>query len=460
MYDDGTDELDPYVEANKVYVDAAESPALASGFQYLVVNPLGSLSRIIAESTGTETAQQAVKTALGLPDVDLLNYDPLDAIANNEANGLEIYSKQVQVQNVIVQMEALGSSDEAVIESIVQKIENNETVDLSDSTQITALIEELVPSLETDEVSGVTEVITQVNQTIDDIVTSTGSDDTEKATEIAQVQKVAQGEIVEDLTELGAGTKTVTEVVNENTDTELTTQIDDAEVNDPTEIPDPTAILPVAEADTATTDVAQPVTIDVLANDSHPDNDTLTITEVLASDDATVEINDDNTVTYTPNSGFSGEDIFYYAIEDSNGDVASTFVGVTVEPNEIVGTPGGGTVTGTEEDDNITGTSGRNIITGLGGNDRFIYDSIRDRGDIITDFTIGEDTIVLSDLLDSLDYAGSDPISDGYVQFGSRDNDAVLLIDTDGLGARRSQSFLTLQDITVEELNNTDNFEF
>jgi CshA-type fibril repeat protein len=89
---------------------------------------------------------------------------------------------------------------------------------------------------------------------------------------------------------------------------------------------------PEAVDDSATTPVNTPVTLDVLSNDSDPDGDTLTVTQV--NDDAengTVTLNDDGTVTYTPNPGFTGEDTFTYEISDGNGGTDTATVTVTIE---------------------------------------------------------------------------------------------------------------------------------
>jgi len=71
------------------------------------------------------------------------------------------------------------------------------------------------------------------------------------------------------------------------------------------------------------------VTIAVLANDSDPDGDALTLVDVGAGDFGTTRI-DGETVVYTPGSGFAGTDVFPYTIADGNGGTASATVTVTV----------------------------------------------------------------------------------------------------------------------------------
>ena len=74
---------------------------------------------------------------------------------------------------------------------------------------------------------------------------------------------------------------------------------------------------PIAVADTATTTAGTPVNIAVLANDSDPNGDPLTITAVSTPVHGTATINQQPTrVTYTPTAGFSGSDSFTYTISD------------------------------------------------------------------------------------------------------------------------------------------------
>ena len=73
---------------------------------------------------------------------------------------------------------------------------------------------------------------------------------------------------------------------------------------------------PIAVADTATTTAGTPVVIAVLANDSDPDNNPLTIAAVSNFVNGTAAINPDKTITYTPTPGFTGSGGFTYTISD------------------------------------------------------------------------------------------------------------------------------------------------
>lgn len=94
--------------------------------------------------------------------------------------------------------------------------------------------------------------------------------------------------------------------------------------------PPPVNAEPVATDDEAETDEGESVTIDVLANDSDPDGDRLTITMVTQSSYGSVSISADGTsVTYVPDADFSGEDQFMYTVSDGEAaDTATVMVDV------------------------------------------------------------------------------------------------------------------------------------
>ncbi len=103
---------------------------------------------------------------------------------------------------------------------------------------------------------------------------------------------------------------------------------------------------PVARDDSAMTPENTSVTIDVLANDSDPDGDSLTITGVTQPSSGTSSTNGSN-VTYSPNSGFVGSDTFTYSISDGHGGVATARVTVIVtEPGSTGKATGGGWIPG------------------------------------------------------------------------------------------------------------------
>ncbi|WP_064497411.1 Ig-like domain-containing protein [Dokdonia donghaensis] len=92
--------------------------------------------------------------------------------------------------------------------------------------------------------------------------------------------------------------------------------------------------------DAETTPEDTPVVIDVLDNDGFDPAADVEVTDVTDPANGTVVINDDGTVTYTPNPDFNGEDTFEYTVTVTNPDGTTTTetatVVVTVTPEADV----------------------------------------------------------------------------------------------------------------------------
>ena len=96
---------------------------------------------------------------------------------------------------------------------------------------------------------------------------------------------------------------------------------------------------PVAVDDSAATNVDTSVSINVLANDSDPDGDTLIISDydTYGKEGGTVQCTDTGMCTYSPPAGFAGTDTFGYTISDAKGGSASATVIVTVNQVNSLG---------------------------------------------------------------------------------------------------------------------------
>ena len=88
---------------------------------------------------------------------------------------------------------------------------------------------------------------------------------------------------------------------------------------------------PQAVADAATTAEDTAATIAVMANDTDPDGDALTITAVTQGAHGTATTNG-NSVTYAPATNFNGADTFSYTLSDGHGGAATATVSVTITP--------------------------------------------------------------------------------------------------------------------------------
>ena len=97
----------------------------------------------------------------------------------------------------------------------------------------------------------------------------------------------------------------------------------------PTGAPETGNKAPDTEADTAATTPGTAVTINVLANDTDPDGDALTVTSVSRPQFGQATTNG-QTVTYRSNPTFRGVDTFSYFVSDGKDGVAANSVTVTV----------------------------------------------------------------------------------------------------------------------------------
>jgi VCBS repeat-containing protein len=131
------------------------------------------------------------------------------------------------------------------------------------------------------------------------------------------------------------GTDQFTFTVNDGmADSEpATVSITVTSVNDP----------PVAKGDHVTIQEDEPVTIDVLRLCSDVDHDSLTVAVVTQGDHGSVSINEDSTLTYTPNANFCDTDAFTYTVSDGSDETDTAKVTVTVmavnDPPKITSTP-------------------------------------------------------------------------------------------------------------------------
>ncbi|MEO0329559.1 MAG: Ig-like domain-containing protein [Pseudomonadota bacterium] len=95
---------------------------------------------------------------------------------------------------------------------------------------------------------------------------------------------------------------------------------------------------PVAVDDTATTDEDTAVAIDVLANDTDIDGNTLFVATnqngapIASANNGTVALNANGQIVYTPNANFVGNDNITYTVTDNNGGTDQGLVTVTVNP--------------------------------------------------------------------------------------------------------------------------------
>ncbi len=218
----------------------------------------------------------------------------------------------------------------------------------------------------------------------------------------------------------------------------------------------------------------------------------------------TVTVNPtDGTWEYTPDADFVGTDTFEVQVTDSLGATATKTVSVnvlnvndapvvanpavapienfgTIADDVINGGAGDDILRGKEGDDVIDGGAGSDIIiggfgadtlTGGAGQDAFLYgvgESDPGTADVITDFTVTDDIIVLDQtVLDTLGFSftgvdGGHTASDGYASASitASGSDSILTIDADDDGVVDGEILLLGVNAAEFSASNIDNLFF
>lgn len=165
-------------------------------------------------------------------------------------------------------------------------------------------------------------------------------------------------------------------------------------------------------------------TFDVLRNDTDLNGDRITINSVTQPDNGIVSVNPDNSLTYTPNSNFTGNDSFTYEISDGNGGIDTATVNLTVVAGEDPTTIEFNPVL------NLSDLNGRNgfVIKGIDERD-FSGSSVSGAGDVNGD---GFDDLIIG--AGSAEYGDNFYGGQSYVVFGSDQgfNENLNLSELDG----------------------------
>lgn len=92
--------------------------------------------------------------------------------------------------------------------------------------------------------------------------------------------------------------------------------------------------IPLAVADRVITDSVNPITIDILANDYGLGDLPLKIEVSSLPDFGNITIEENNSVTFTPNSNFTGIDSFAYVVTDASGDTSTAIASLDIRCTE------------------------------------------------------------------------------------------------------------------------------
>ena len=208
-----------------------------------VVTPLTTLIAAILEANptlDTTQAQDQVIAALGLPDVDLTTFDPVEQAVAGNTDAAAVLGAGVQVANVLALATSAvesGNGDPALaaagaVEQLAAQISGG-TVDLSNSVQLETVISAAATSAGVtvdaafqELIDAAAQIAAESNAVVDAAVAGTGTT-IDILTDIAQTAAVAQGAAADTVQTGNAAAATAA-----YTSTALTDAIDTVEVGD------------------------------------------------------------------------------------------------------------------------------------------------------------------------------------------------------------------------------------
>lgn len=127
---------------------------------------------------------------------------------------------------------------------------------------------------------------------------------------------------------------------------------------------------------------------------------------------------------------------------------------LTARKNRVMGTGGRQTLVGTAADDMIAGNQAADTLTGGAGADTFVFMSMRDGTDTITDFTPGEDKLNFRGVLQSQGYTGMNPLADGAVRVVDSAAGAAVQVKVSG----SYRTLAVLQGRSAQQVARADTF--
>ncbi|MDP3873834.1 MAG: ExeM/NucH family extracellular endonuclease [Methyloversatilis sp.] len=161
-------------------------------------------------------------------------------------------------------------------------------------------------------------------------------------------------------------------------------------------------------------------------------------------------INTDEPFVIDYNTEFKPQDL-YAPTAFRSSDHDPVIIGLNLL-RTINGGAGRDTLTGTPGDDVITGGEGADLLTGGGGADTFVYQSVRDALDTITDFDPQQDRLDVRQLLAGVT-TGSDPLTSGHISFRQSGANTMVLFDADGSAGRAAaRPLVTLRNVLPAQL--------
>lgn len=172
-----------------------------------------------------------------------------------------------------------------------------------------------------------------------------------------------------------------------------------------------------------------------------------------------INADEPSVLDYNVNFKSAGQIASLYAPDEfRNSDHDPAIIDLALRaPTVLRGTAASEAITGGAADEVLIGGPGRDLLTGGGGRNQFAYTSVLDGGDTITDFVAGRDSVVVSQLLRSIN-APANALASGHLVCTASGANAQLLVDTDGsTGPAPARPLVLVRNIGCASLVQADN---
>ncbi|WP_088891375.1 DUF4347 domain-containing protein [Leptolyngbya ohadii] len=233
------------------YTGLEQSMAFVAPGDAITINPLTTVvSQMMRQGLSQFEAQFYMAEALGLPTgVDLGGFSAAQAIEQNDPTGAKVELAYSQMNNILTQVSHLMSgasnlSDQQVQEQVKQAIaaqfKPGAKVDLSNAADIQKILQTSIANVQATDANPKVQKLVGMMQQIAQVMAIGNQELTRIADkgnlktlmrEFGIVRKVTLGKIAEDLQALGAGKKSLREVVSENSGKAFTRLVNQAEAS-------------------------------------------------------------------------------------------------------------------------------------------------------------------------------------------------------------------------------------
>lgn len=145
---------------------------------------------------------------------------------------------------------------------------------------------------------------------------------------------------------------------------------------------------------------------------------------------------------------------------DTFGRLVDAAVAVATPGAPRLGTSRSDTLVGDANNNVITGGLGSDLLTGGAGGDTFVYNSLREIGDTITDFTPYADKLTLTSLLTNVSApTGNASITGGFIKIVDTIGGVAIQLDVDGNAGRGAgRTIATLRGLTAAQIKPARDF--